>query len=208
VIGLCGAQRVGKSTLARRFAQTQGIPFVETSTSAVFDAMGLDPKAEYPIAVRQLIQEQILTTLEAQYTQAAKTSRMFVTDRTPIDMASYMLADIQRSTLVDQQKHALAVCDYVERCIKSTAQFFSVVVLVQPGIQVIEAAGKAPGCPAFMEHFNLLLIGLLGDSRNVVPRYAIPRSMTDLEQRLFALHGAVKGTIEASAAMMEGRVIH
>lgn len=208
MIGLCGAHRTGKSTLARRFAQAQGIPFVATSISAVFEQVGLDPKAEYPMEVRLLTQELILKTLEGQYAQAAKTSRMFVTDRTPIDMASYMIADVQRSTLFDQEKHALAVCDYVDRCIKSTAQFFSVVVLVQPGIKVIEADGKAPGCPAFMEHLNLLQIGLLGDSRNLVPRYQIPRAMTDLEQRLFALHGAVKGAIDAAQTMMEGRVVH
>lgn len=208
MIGLSGAHRTGKSTLAQAFAQAQGIPFVATSASEVFQRMGLDPKVDYPVTLRYAIQEMILAAFEAQYTAASKLSRMFIADRTPLDLASYMLADIQRATLHEQETQAEAVVDYVTRCMKAASQHFSMIVLVQPGIKPVEAEGKAPACPAYMEHLNLLMLGMMADARFIVPAYKMPRTTIDLDERLFALHESVKSVIEANAAAKPFRLFH
>ena len=208
MIGLCGAQRVGKSTLAQAFAQEVDIPFVATSASDVFVKLGLDPKESYPIEVRLMIQRHILETFEKQYAHAQKHSNLFVSDRTPIDLASYLLADVERTTLQGQQALAKEVNQYVDDCLKMTSRFFSVIVLVQPGIQTVEAQGKAPTCPAHMEHLNAIQLGLLSDERNLVRRYSIPRRITSLEDRLKAMTHAVKSAVDANEVVTRHKVFH
>lgn len=184
MIGLSGAHRTGKSTLARALAESLGVPFVATSASEVFSSMGLDPKADYPLEVRFLIQSVILDTFTAQYESASRESSVFVADRTPLDLASYMLADVSRSALEGKNDVAQLINAYVDECLKATTRFFSEVYLVQPGIKVIEEKGKALGCPAYMEHLNTILIGLVYDERSMVSCYPVPREITNLKSRV------------------------
>ena len=196
MIGLVGPQRCGKSTLAQAFAQVHGIPFVQTGASEVFALLGKDPKVDYPVEERLAIQEAILFALERQYAAAAKLTPVFIADRCPIDLASYMMADIQRSTLAGEPAIAAMVNDYVRRCLEATNRWFSTVVLVQPGIALVEAVEKAPACPANIEHINLIQSGLLLDDRLNARHYMIPRRCTDLQERVAALKGACTHAID------------
>ena len=208
MIGLVGCNGVGKTTLAKAFALKQDIPFVATSTSAVFERLGMDPKAEYSFAVRLQIQEAILTALEGQYALARKSSALFIADRTPFDLAAYTLADIQRSTLHGDQETTAAAMNYVQRCFKAAAENFSVIALVQPGIALVERDGKAQSCPAFMEHFNAIAFGLLVDERNEVQRFMIPRSVLSVEARVMALSNAAAHALKTNEAVKEAMVFH
>lgn len=201
MIGLTGAHRTGKTTLAEAFAQAVGIAFVRTSGSEVFRIIGRDPKAEYPIEERIAIQEGILYAFEKQYAHAASVSPVFVADRCPIDLAGYMLADVQRSTLAGDPDVAVMVNDYVRRCLESTNRWFGTVVLVQPGIALVEAEGKAPACLAFMEHLNALQAGLLVDERFESLHFMMPRRVTNLAQRVEALRNASLSALQSTAQM-------
>lgn len=192
MIGACGAHRCGKTTLAQAFAEQHNIPFVRTSGTEVFALIGKDPKVDYPIEDRIVIQEAILFAFERQYAAARSMSPVWISDRTPIDLASYMLADVKRGTFAGQPGLAEMVNGYVSRCIEATNQWFSTVVLVQPGIKLVEEAGKAPACPAFIEHLNALQLGLLLDERLLSRHYMIPRKVTDLTDRVDAVKNAVE----------------
>lgn len=208
MIGLCGPHRVGKSSLAKVFAEKAGMLYVETSISEVFQKMGLDPRAEYPVEQRLMIQEVILGALCLQYRKARAVSKVFIADRTPIDMASYMLADVARSTVADQPEVAKLVNAYVDRCLAATAEHFAVVVQIQPGIKVVDAPGKAPPCLAYIEHLNALQLGLLADERNKVARFAMPRGVLTMDDRVSALGNAVGGAIEAAHAIKKHCTVH
>lgn len=208
-VGLAGAQRVGKTTLAQEFAKAHDLPFVQTSASQVFSRMGFDPKAEYPFETRLLIQEMLLGVFESQYKKAWEKSPFFITDRTPIDLASYLLADVQRSTLVGNRNVADAVQDYVTRCLRVASSRFSLIVLIQPGIPVVESEGKAPGCPAFMDHMNALQMGLLCDERGLFRKFQMPRATLSIEDRLASLNAAVDTVFRAAGGLpKEGEVLH
>lgn len=201
MLGLTGANGTGKTTLARAFAEKMNIPFIQTGTSEVFARLGKDPKVEYPVDERLAIQEAILFAIEAQYKQARDSSAMFIADRTPIDLASYMISDVQRSTFKGMNPNvALMVNDYVRRCITSTNKWFSTVVLVQPGIALIEREGKAPACPAYMEHLNLVQTGLMLDESLKVRHYMIPRRFTSMEDRIDSLKQAMAHAYNREAA--------
>lgn len=209
MIGLSGPNGTGKSTLAQAFAQEEQIPFVATSASEVFRRMDLDPKADYPFEIRMLMQETLLMVFDRQYEEAAKLSSLFISDRTPIDLASYLLADVQRSALVESPEMALRVTQYVEKCFKSASRFFSTIILVQPGIQTsLIREGKAPSCPAYQEHLNTIQLGLLCDERNMGQRYVIPRRITDLERRVDAVRLMSRAAFNANEALKSSRIWH
>lgn len=203
MLGYTGAHRTGKTTLAKEVAQRLDIPVLLTSATEIYKALGRDPKADYPIDERIAIQEAILYGFEKQYKAASEVSRHFVADRTPIDLAGYLMADVTRTTFSDfedPQRTAMLVNDYVSRCIDSTNRWFSTVILVQPGIVTIEAAGKAPGCPAYMEHLNLLMGGVLHDGRVLARSFRMPRRVTNLEERAQASLDAMMKATRADEA--------
>ena len=183
MIGLCGAQRTGKSTLAKEFAEDSGVDYVPVNTSGVFEAMGFDPKADYDMATRMQIQWEILKAAQATY---AKAPRFFITDRTPLDMLAYTLADVQRGNVtgevIDQ------VVAYADKCFSMTNQYFTSIVVVQPGIPLVEEAGKAPANLAHMEHINTLILGLANDERCKTSKHYIARGTTDLQARVRAIY--------------------
>lgn len=196
MIGLVGAHRVGKTTLAREFAKEQRIAFLQTNTSAIFKAVGMDPKVDYPLSTRIALQHVILEGLVKQYEMAAQKARLWITDRTPLDTAAYMLADVTRENCAGEGLSDTVV-SYVEECIKVTNRFFGVLVLVQPGIEPVEEEGKAPAVPAYQEHFNHLAFGLLMDERLNQRHFFIKRHITDLEERKASLFNAVSASVDS-----------
>lgn len=205
-LAFVGAHRTGKSTLADAFAQQAGVPFVQTGASEVFNILGLDPKAEYPIERRISIQAAILRAFEAQWSDAARRSTFFVSDRSPLDLASYLLADVSRQTLAGRPEVAAAVTDYVRACIESANRFFHTIILVQPGIPLVEEKGKAPACPAYMAHLNAIMLGLLGDERLQLAARKMPRAVLALDQRVRAVFNTLQGVVEQHDALV-GRLI-
>ena len=207
MLGLSGCHRSGKSTLAREYAKRNDILFVETSVSEVFRQLGLDPRKTYEVDHRLMIQEAVLATLTRQYKEASKKSRLFIADRTPIDMASYMLADVTGSASPGEAM-AMLINDYVRRCLEVTMENFAVVVLVQPGIPIVDAPGKAAPCSAYMEHLNMIQRGLMADERFECQRFVIPRKTTDLQKRLGSLDSAFSAAYEAAEAIKKSAQLH
>lgn len=190
------------------------MPFVRTSATEVFNALDKDPKVDYPIEERMAIQESLLLAFAAQFAQAHAASNIWISDRTPIDLASYLIADVQRGTF-DGKAYQLPdmVNDYVRRCILTTNKWFATVVLVQPGIKTVEAIGKAQACSAYMEHLNLVQIGLMMDEGLTARHYMIPRRYTGLEDRVEAvkhamLHGYRRESAEQQSHLEAGASLH
>jgi hypothetical protein len=184
-IGFCGAHRTGKTTLATEVATACALPLVRTSTSAVFQRLGLDPAAPLTAEQRLVIQRLVLDGAIAQW--APLENRRFVSDRTPLDMAAYLLADIQGATVVD----ATAVTDYVAAALAATQHYFQHLFLIPPAIPLVWETGKAALNRAYMLHLHYLVGGLCGtllhSAQDGHPRqhqiHFLPQELTDLTQR-------------------------
>lgn len=174
-IGLCGSHRTGKTTTADTLAAELDIPFVETTTSAVFAEHGVSPSSPMDFDARLWIQDKILTAAEEIWSQ----HRHFITDRTPLDMLAYTLADIQGRTQVDFE----TLQHYVARCFAATNRFFTGLCVVQPGIPLIAAPGKAALNQAYIEHLNTLVLGLCQDERQQVPFWVLARKCIAISER-------------------------
>ena len=178
-IGICGAHRTGKTTLAQQCAKLSGIPFLATAVSQVFQDMGLDPAQPLPFATRLTVQNHILDRAVSLW---ANFPDQFITDRTPIDMMAYTLADIQGTTEV--QEHRLQA--YLDRCFQATNQYFRHLVIVPPAIPLVFAAGKAALNPAYIQHIHFLVVGLsysqhISPDIKVVP---LPEQIISLPDRV------------------------
>ncbi len=192
MIGLCGAHRVGKSSLAKAYADAAKIPFVATSASAVFKEHGMDPSVTYSFEERMFIQDKILDHLGAFFAQYA--CEEVITDRTPLDMIAYLMADAIGEAVPDKLQQQFK--NYIEKCFALANRRFTSLVLVQPGIKIVAADGKAAANEAYIEHLNTVLLGLTIDPRLKVPHYYIPRIWTDMDDRVRAVAMAVGKTKE------------
>lgn len=183
LVSLFGSHRTGKSTLAKAYADKHGIEFVETSVSAIFRDLGLDPAGSFDFARRLMVQREILTRLDALYERYA--GRQAIFDRCPLDFMGYTLGDAVGDSVPPECVPALNA--YIDDCYDVLNKRFSAVILVQPGIPLVAAAGKAVANPAYIEHLNSLMLGLAADPRcKLVPRY-IARHVTDLQERISTL---------------------
>jgi hypothetical protein len=176
-LGLCGAHRTGKTTLAIALSSHLNIPFVRTTTSQVFADLGLDPAEPMDFSTRLFVQNRVLDAAE-QVWQSSATP--FVSDRTPVDMIAYTLGDIQGKTEVDFD----LLSQYINRCFTSTNQFFQNLAIIQPGIPLVYEEGKAALNAAYIEHINILVIGLCSDSQLKANVFCNLRDAINLETRI------------------------
>lgn len=183
-IGLCGSHRTGKTTLATVVSERIGMPFVKTSTSDVFKENGLDPSKPMSFTKRLWIQHKILDAAEKIW---GAEQRQFITDRTPLDMAAYTLADIHGATDLDFYE----LEKYLSRCFAVASQFFKILVVIQPGIPLIFEEGKAALNEGYLEHLNYLIIGLCNDDRVKSSIIKIPRELVSIDNRLIAILNAL-----------------
>jgi len=176
-IGFCGAHRTGKTTLAMELAKLRGAQFVRTRVSEIFQECGLHPAQPMDFATRLNVQFRILVACESDWRNA---SGNFITDRTPVDLMAYTLGDIQGETQVSEPEFNR----YVERCFEAANRFFDTLIIIQPGIPLAEAEGKAALNKAYIEHINSLIIGLCHDQRLDCRVVQISRKVIDLSERI------------------------
>jgi hypothetical protein len=186
-LGLCGAHRTGKTTLAIALASDLNIPFVRTTTSQVFAELGLDPAEPMDFKTRLFVQNHVLDAAEKVWQDSPSP---FVSDRTPIDMIAYTLGDIQGKTEVDFD----LLNQYIDRCYASTNQFFQNLAIIQSGIPLVYEQGKAALNPSYIEHINVLVIGLCQDSRIKANVFCNPREAIALDLRIRNILESVTST--------------
>jgi hypothetical protein len=177
MIGLAGAHRTGKSTLARTFSERAGVPLVAASASPTFARLGRDPQVDYDFVETLFIQENILQDLCERWQAGGD---YFVTDRTPLDLYAYALARVQRETLDEQKQRLLDT--YKAKCASATEAYFRAFVIVHPGIPIVPDATKGPALAGYVDHIDALIMGL--GAYESVPVYSIPKSDLDLNTRV------------------------
>lgn len=201
MLTLAGAHRVGKSTLAEKFSEETGLVFVKTSTSKIMLDAGFDPAKDYPLDERIKIQWAILDGLSKAYVNAPV---KFITDRSPLDAAAYLLADVQRENAsLEVQEEILK---YIDACFEVANRHFAMVLVIAPGIKLIDEPGKAPASPAYVEHIHCIISGLSSDPRLKVKNFYLPRSYLDLDLRVKAVKQAVNRTVEKSGVELEAHL--
>lgn len=169
-IGFCGAQRVGKSTLAKAVADKLGLPFIATPTKDILEHYGYNAREQYGLLDRFASQVMVLSHLQKVW----EANEHAVFDRTPLDVLAYMEADVVRDfpPLLESN-----YADYRQQCLK-LADLFDYIFLVQPGITIIDDPRSAPPSMAYMTHLNSLMYAYCAEAvctnRAVLPANVLP----------------------------------
>ena len=188
MFALIGAHRSGKSTLARLTAEKMGIHFHISNASAVMREKGINMVADMS-AEERLMAQNIL--LDIYLEQLGAAPRPAITDRSPLDMAAYMMAEVGMHS--GEPEFGEAVKSYVERCLAATEEHFDSLVLVNPlPVYAIED-GKPPVNAGYQWHIHFLIEGLSSSLAKGCKLYRI--SEMDLEKR-------VKGLTETLTARL------
>jgi adenylate kinase family enzyme len=186
MIGLCGPSGSGKTTLAQSFSDKNGIPFVKTNATSVFQRFSVSPSSDLFFEDRLVVQNAILDAFEEQYRSQPYG---FVTDRTPIDVAAYTLADISRETIYDPKLEVEAM-SLIERCFDIANRYFVSIINITGNFVSPDDTKDRPRSEAYNYHVQTICLGLLADKRCLFSPTIMSPDCTDLGLRVSAL-GAV-----------------
>lgn len=164
-IGLCGAHRTGKTTLAKHFSQfNPQIPFIETSVGSVASKKyGVDLNSKEDEKEFLNIQEFLIDELDKIWQSH---NYMFITDRTPIDIAAYTIIKTRYSQLFTDD--SAQVERILNKCKKSLNKNFGLVIQVNLGISYVEEHGKPPTNKIYQQIHNDICLGWgISNFRNI-----------------------------------------
>ena len=198
-IALSGSHRTGKTTLARAYAEREGIPFVQTTTSKVFEQMGLNPAVTQPLSKRIEVQQRILDTLDKQYAGAGQ--GMFIADRSPLDCIGYTMVELGQGKMTIKNEKLLSA--YFADCIACANQHFSIIAVVRPAIAAVNEPGKASLGKHYIDHLATIINGLATRSDLQARTFSIPLGAITVPQRVEALGKIVDKAIRDHRANLD-----
>ena len=194
-IGLTGAHRVGKSTLAEVLAKDIKAKYAPVGISAMQAAYGYDSsKQDYPWEERKKIQELLLREFSNQllglrvYHVDPVNSPLKITDRTPLDLVGYAMWSFPDNPTKEDNAW---LEKYIQLSIELTNRNYRGVALVQPGISLVSSPTSAAADIEMIETLNQCYLSLFLDPRLRIKKFIIPRELIDVDRRSLAVRSAL-----------------
>lgn len=194
-IGLTGAHRVGKSTLAEVLAKDIKAEYTPVGISDMQAAYGYDSsKQDYPWEERKKIQELLLREFSGQllglrvYRAESLNRPLKITDRTPLDLVGYAMWSFPDNPT---KEDTAWLENYIQLCIELTNRNYRGVALVQPGIPLVNSPTSAAADAEMIETFTQCYLSLFLDPRLHVKKFIIPRELIDTDRRSLAVRSAL-----------------
>ncbi|MDX5412834.1 MAG: ATP-binding protein [Rhodobacterales bacterium] len=198
MIGLIGAHRTGKTTLAKAWVewkQRSGyhVKYLTISAGTVIqETLGVDCGEITSIDDRLKVQRALTDRYEATMESHTKFGGelVFVIDRTPLDIAAYTLAEAGQHLTMDQAKE---VCAIVERCYALTEKYLSYLIFLPPVLPYVVEDGKPPLNAAYQQHISALMLGLMSDGARMpnVTYSMMPEQLRTVTERSCAIDQVV-----------------
>lgn len=194
ILGLAGSHRSGKTTLAHAVASRGGIAFYDGSFGRLAKTLGYESVSKMSVGDRLTMQNRVLDLYEREIRLGAAAR---ITDRTPLDMLAYLMAEVGMHAGLDEAS-SRAIVAYRDRCIALTRELFDDVFLLQPLPVYVVADGKPSDDPAYQAHIQALIEGAIYASRGTLRITPIDSFSPDL--RVAAVLNAVSSRRPSPAA--------
>lgn len=167
LVGITGSSGTGKTTLATDVADALGISFVPSEINKIALAAGFkNASLELSFDERITLQQKILVGYKEFLAELPSNT---ITDRTPIDIAAYMMAEVTMHSGKKMREFAMQqITTFVEDCLAVTNATFDTVLIVRPLNTYEEIDGKRPPVnPAYQLHTQLIMEGLASRIKRV-----------------------------------------
>jgi hypothetical protein len=188
--GLSGPSGSGKTTLARDLAKTLEAPFLEFKTTELVAELGMSPVAELTLADRFKVQNHLLERFW-QISQAAP--RPFVSDRTPLDFLTYMLAEVPMVSDIPAELQR-RIFEFTDKAVQVADSTYLAIFTVR-SLPIYEVNPKRPAPnPAYHRHYEMILEGSLMRLKHA-PSYTVFASKH--ESRMTVILDAVRNEMAA-----------
>ena len=178
MLALSGAQRTGKTALAKAFSEATLIPYMPSRTVDIIKSMGLDITKPMDIETRFEFQDNVLNQHLEDVSSVKVAS---ITDRSTLDFASYLMLEVGNEC---PQKYEDRVLEYVNKCLEQASKIYFGIVLVQPGIPFVVEENKYPPSVVRQELMNVTCLGLLNDKRCDTNGFFLQRNRTEIGLRV------------------------
>lgn len=203
MFGCSGAQRCGKSTIAKDISESLGLPYIQLNTSELIKEMGLDVTKDWDMDTRLNFQEALLDKAIGLYRD---NPGGFISDRTPLDMYAYTIAEALKENInTDQERRIL---NFKYRCLDAANTYFQHIFIVQPGITYVEEEGKPTANLAFQEHIASLVLGIAKDDSLNADFSVIKRFVTDHDRRVELITAVIVKVEEELAEFRKSVTLH
>lgn len=177
LIGISGAHRSGKTTLAKTF--TKDNPDWTFRPVMTHSLAGLNPVGINSIGDRLLVQCEILANYKKFIEGIQKEKIKAIVDRTPLDIVTYMMCEV---TMNSDPQYDVAIQEFVDDAIGFLNRSFEEIFLIYPLSRFVEEEGKAGKNISYQNHYAYLLKGLSMDKKISTKIRSIP--FTDMTTRL------------------------
>lgn len=165
IVGLCGAHRVGKTSLCEKVAELDdSYYFYKMGVSSMLRYFHYDPSKIQTMSIDEILDAQTLVFeyIKNRYEAYANChDKVYIFDRTPLDALTYMQSAISGRLFYDSDSSELMnILDkYYNDCYELTMKCCDVLILIQPGVKPVSDPTKALADPMFQDHINTLLLG-------------------------------------------------
>ena len=185
--GLFGAHRSGKTTLAEASARVLGIDFLPIKTTEVAKRYGYDPVR--PMSLKDRVELQHILLHDFMKT-TANAPPSFICDRTPLDHAVYLLAELNMRSGDELSENTIAACvNFVEAAVDITAKTFDMIYYLQPLAHYAVDPTKPPENAAYHLHYQMVALGLLMQHSSRISWGNVPT--LPLDERVTAVTGII-----------------
>jgi len=171
-IGIAGAHRTGKSTLAREIHSKMRVGLILTNAGSVYQAHGCTPVDDMPMSKRLAIQNSIVDKLADLWDVPGS----WVSDRTPLDIIAY-----------SKMYLSPVWADAIRARVEPMMSRFDFIFILRPAIPFVYDYYKAG-----LETAEIVDGYLMEEARRYVNAWPIPADYTPLNQRLLFVSRIVR----------------
>lgn len=186
-----GAHRTGKSTTAKIVAQRLGLPYLDSNVTKEMLAAGFDQVGNLDLERRMECQEK---RLELHMEKYAAAPRPCITDRSPLDIAAYTLAEFSMHSSVELGQRA---AELANRCVNLTRIHYDTLIVPRPLPVYLIEDGKPPPNVGFQHHVQYLIEGMATSLSGEITTAIL--TVTSLEDRCDTVTDLIRDRLEDMA---------
>ena len=163
MFGFAGAQRTGKTTLAKAVAERLGFHYHDASVSRFAREYGVNAVGDLLMLERIMLQEYILKRFVE---EIHKAPRPAITDRTPLDILAYMLGEVTMHNTAPEFHERIK--KYADQCLLETTRHFDLILALRPLPVYLADPDKPPLNRAYQSMVQMLIEGAAQNVDGVV----------------------------------------